>query len=116
MLEVSFVEVNRMKTTNTLIGVLAVTLLTTAAAANDPASDEDQSKRTAEQKFEALDRNDDKRLSWNEVQSEQTLSAEFGSVDADSDGYVTKSEYTAKMDTRQPHRDHPRGTEGESYR
>lgn len=86
-----------------VIGLMAaaLALFTTGAVADDRGG-KDQPQKTTEQKFEQLDRDKDNRLSRNEAQSDESLSAQFGSIDKNTDGYVSKSEYTAMTDTRPP--------------
>ena len=91
-----------------LIALIAATLFTTAATANDPSGDKDRSKQAAQEKFDSLDRNDDGRVSKGEATDEDMLSAQFASVDADSDGYVSEPEYTAMADTDSSRTDGPR--------
>ena len=91
-----------------LMALIATTLFTAAATANEPMGDKERSKQTAEAKFDALDRNDDGRVSKSEARDENKLSAQFASVDQDSDGYVSESEYTAMADTGQSRTDTPR--------
>lgn len=81
-----------------LMTLMTATLFTTAAIANEPSGGEDRSQQTARAKFDALDRNDDGRVSKSEAKDEDMLSAQFASVDADSDGYVSEPEYTAMAD------------------
>jgi hypothetical protein len=47
--------------------------------------------------FEALDRNSDQRLSQSEASSDENVADKFAALDSDSDGYVSKEEYTARM-------------------
>ncbi|HKU16345.1 MAG TPA: EF-hand domain-containing protein [Steroidobacteraceae bacterium] len=58
--------------------------------------------------FESLDRNGDQRLSKSEASSDEQVADKFAALDSDSDGYVTKDEYTARM--QQDQRD--RSTDG----
>lgn len=84
----------------TLIGFVAAAFLASPAIADDMSKDKSGTQHTTEQKFKALDSNNDERLSKTEAQqSEELASAEFASVDRDSDGYISKSEYTAMVDT-----------------
>lgn len=52
-------------------------------------------------KFDKLDRDDDNRLSKTEARKEDSLATLFASVDQDSDGFISKSEYTAQLSTEQ---------------
>jgi len=78
-----------------LIALFAVAACMSAMAGGN---DEDKSMKSADAKFEKLDRNQDRQLSKTEAQQDETLSAEFASIDQDSDGYVSQSEYSARMD------------------
>lgn len=80
--------------TQKLISVLAATVLFVGVAAAD---DQDKEMKSADATFKSLDRDTDERLSKSEVTSDQMLSQHFAAVDADSDGYLTKREYTAHM-------------------
>ena len=84
----------------TLIALFAAAMFTTAVADDQTSKyGKDKSMTSAESKFDELDRNDDEQLSKTEARDEDALSAAFASVDQDSDGYVSKSEYTARMDS-----------------
>lgn len=92
------------------ISALAIALASGSAIAGDK---EHKSGSTAQ--FESLDRNSDQRLSQSEVASDESLSGKFAALDVDGDGYVTKREYTARMQkdshdepTRSPTPDQPR--------
>jgi hypothetical protein len=71
---------------------LAVALASSAAFAG---GNERHGGSTAQ--FESLDRNSDQRLSQSEISSDQKLAGKFAALDVDGDGYVTKREYTARM-------------------
>lgn len=75
--------------------LLIAASFTAGAMADEPAGSKDRSHQGTRAQFQALDRDQDGRLSKNEARSENTLSAQFNSYDADSDGYVTESEYMA---------------------
>jgi hypothetical protein len=81
-----------------LIALFAATLVTTAVADDKP---KEESMRTTEAKFDKLDRDDDNRVSKTEAQQDDTLAAQFASIDQNADGFVTKSEYTAQLDTKE---------------
>jgi hypothetical protein len=87
----------------TLIALVAATMFTTAVA-DDQTSKHKDTMTSADAKFDQLDRNDDEQLSKTEAQEEDVLAAQFASVDQDSDGYVSKSEFTARTKTK-PSRD-----------
>ena len=82
-------------TAKTLLALFAASLLTTAVA--DDQSKEHKNMRSADAKFDQLDRDHDKRLSRAEAQKDDSLSAEFASIDQNSDGFVSKAEYTAQL-------------------
>ena len=75
----------------------AVFFATFLAAGVAVADDEDKSKTSADATFKSLDRDADQRLSKTEVASDKMLTQHFAAVDGDSDGYLTKHEYTAHM-------------------
>jgi hypothetical protein len=74
------------------ISALALALASGAAFAG---GNERQSGSSAQ--FEALDRNSDQRLSESEVSTDENVAGKFAALDVDGDGYVTKREYTARM-------------------
>lgn len=76
-----------------LVALFAAVLCTAAIAGDEYEGNDKSTKSSA--KFEALDTNQDQRLSRSELQAEESLAAEFASIDQDSDGYVSKSEFTA---------------------
>jgi Ca2+-binding EF-hand superfamily protein len=81
-----------------LITLSAAVLLSTAALAGDK---DKGSMKSADQQFESLDENQDRQISKSEAQNDETLSATFASIDADSDGYVSEREYTASLSTEE---------------
>jgi ABC-type transporter MlaC component len=83
-------------TSSRLLAILAAALLTTAAAAN-AGDKEKSSQHTAQQKFEQLDTDQDRAISQTEAANDDMLSETFASVDADGDGEITRSEYTAQL-------------------
>ena len=89
-----------------LIALFAAALFTTAIA-DDQTSKHDGGKSMQTKSFDKLDKNQDGQLSRTEAQQDTGLSTAFASVDQDADGFVTKSEYTAALDTSssQPQRD-----------
>jgi hypothetical protein len=83
-----------------LIALFAAALCTTAVAGDKTSKhDESKSMQSVDAKFDKLDRNDDEQLSRTEAQEEDSLSAQFASVDQDADGFVSKNEFTAQLDT-----------------
>jgi hypothetical protein len=75
------------------LALLAGAMLATGAMAG---GDKDHSK-SADQKFEQLDKNKDESISKSEASRDETLSATFASVDSDGDGELSKTEYTAQL-------------------
>src|SRR5690606_37896682 len=55
------------------------------------------SMTSADQKFDQLDENQDRSLSKSEAAADETLSATFASIDADGDGELSRSEFTAHL-------------------
>ena len=86
-----------------LIAFSAAALCMTSVADDqskkDKAKDE-HSMHSVEEKFDALDRNDDKQLSATEVRAESKLSSQFASLDLNTDGFVSKEEFVSKMDNK----------------
>jgi hypothetical protein len=78
--------------TRKLISVFAATILSIGAVAAD---DQDKPMAGADATFKSLDRDADQRLSKTEVASDKMLTEHFAAVDNDSDGYLTKREYSA---------------------
>jgi hypothetical protein len=71
--------------------LLALVLISSAAVA----ADKDRPTGSAAT-FEALDKDSDQRVSESEAVVDRTLSARFASLDANADGYLTKSEFRAR--------------------
>ena len=63
------------------------------AGAND---DQERSAAGSDAEFAALDRNEDQRISKSEASEDENISSQFASLDADSDGYVTETEFAMK--------------------
>ncbi|HJY37305.1 MAG TPA: hypothetical protein VJ299_07575 [Steroidobacteraceae bacterium] len=78
------------------ISALVIALGSGAAYAG---GNEHKSGSTAQ--FESLDRNSDQRLSQQEAQSDENIAGQFAAFDVDGDGYVTKREYSARMEKDQ---------------
>lgn len=74
------------------ISALAIALASGAAIAGD-----NERHSGAAAQFESLDRNSDQRLSQAEAATDQNVSGHFAALDVDGDGFVTKREYTARM-------------------
>lgn len=84
-----------------LVPLFIATLLSAAAIAGD-----DKPMKSTDTMFKSLDKNSDERLSQSEVASDSKLSEHFASLDADSDGYLTKREYTAHSKSEKTSRDY----------
>lgn len=74
--------------------LLAGGLLATSAFAG---GDKDHSMKSADQKFEQLDSDQSSSISMSEASQDEKLSATFASVDADGDGELSQTEYTAHV-------------------
>jgi hypothetical protein len=82
-----------------LISVLAATVLSVGVVAAD---DQDKPAASVDATFKSLDRDADQRLSKTEAASDRMLSEHFAAVDGDSDGYLTKREYSSHMKSMKP--------------
>lgn len=60
-------------------------------------ADDDTSKKGADATFKSLDRNTDQRLSKSEAAGDKMLTEHFALVDADKDGYLSKTEVTTHI-------------------
>jgi hypothetical protein len=91
-----------MKTLNILS--VAMLLFGVAALAEQPTrASQDRSMSSAAAKFKALDRNGDGELSKIEAKADSSISAQFASFDINLNGYITRSEYDAYIQSkRQP--------------
>ena len=76
------------------LALLAGAMLATGAVAG---GDKDHSMKSADQKFDQLDRNQDESISKAEASKDETLTATFASVDSNGDGELSKTEYTAQL-------------------
>jgi Ca2+-binding EF-hand superfamily protein len=74
--------------------LLAGGLLATTAFAG---GDKDHSMKSADQKFEQLDSDQSSSISMSEASQDEKLSATFAAVDADGDGELSQTEYTAHV-------------------
>ena len=79
---------------NKYLALLAGGLLATTAFAG---GDKDHSMKSADQKFEQLDADKSSSISMSEASEDKKLSATFASVDADGDGELSQTEYTAHV-------------------
>ncbi len=80
--------------TTKYLALFAGALLATTAAAG---GDKDHSMKSADQKFERLDQDQSRSISMSEAAKDESLSATFASVDADGDGELSRTEYTAHV-------------------
>jgi hypothetical protein len=80
--------------------VWATALLATTATAGGQlvGGSEEKSMKSAEAKFESLDRDRDRALSKREVKSDASIAAQFDSWDINLDGYISKAEYLAYLE------------------
>lgn len=78
---------------------LSVMLVTAAAIGDDrPGKNtEKASEKSAQAKFESLDRNNDDALNKLEARADAAIAAQFASLDINADGFISKREYIAKM-------------------
>jgi hypothetical protein len=76
---------------------LPVFLISMLAIGAGNAADQEKPAASADATFKSLDRDSDQRLSKTEAASDKMLKEHWAAVDADSDGYLTKGEYTAHM-------------------
>ncbi|WP_129643072.1 EF-hand domain-containing protein [Peristeroidobacter agariperforans] len=74
-----------------IVSATALLTLTTAYANDDDKHTDKQASAT----FKAMDADRDDRLTQNEVSGDPTLAQNFTALDRDSDGYLSKKEYTA---------------------
>ena len=74
--------------------LLAGGLLATTAFAG---GEKDHSMTSADQKFEQLDSDQSSSISMSEASQDEKLSATFSAVDADGDGELSQTEYTAHL-------------------
>jgi EF hand len=52
--------------------------------------------------FSCLDRNSDRRISWQEATARTELEADFQALDQDHDGFLSRQEFAAETSTSQP--------------
>ena len=80
-------------TASKYLALLAGAMLATGAVAG---GDKDHSK-SADQKFDQLDSNQDRSISKSEASEDQNLAATFASIAADGDGELSRTEDTAHV-------------------
>jgi EF hand len=85
-----------------LLPLLALSIFSVGAVADDREEDEDETARGTSATFEAMDKDSDQRLSQTEVAKDPMLSARFDSADVDGDGYLSKREWAASSRTESP--------------
>jgi hypothetical protein len=76
--------------------LVAVACVAGAAEKDKPSKTQPATPQDVQAVFEALDRNDDQRISKDEAARERSLSRRFASVDSSGDGYLSRSEYRAR--------------------
>jgi Ca2+-binding EF-hand superfamily protein len=83
-----------------LIPLIMLALISGAAMAGDK---DKPMRETTAATFEALDQNQDQRISQSEAAGDQNVAARFAALDANGDGALTKREFavTAKPDKSQ---------------
>jgi len=84
-----------------LLTLPVAALLSIAAIAGNQ-GDADKPIKNAQARFESLDRDHDRQISPTEARKDDKLTATFAAVDADGDGYVSKPEYTAQLNGKNP--------------
>jgi len=81
--------------------LIALTLAgTSAALAENPAPARRVSIQQSPATFEALDRNADQQISRTEAGVARKLSDRFAYADSNADGFLSKSEYSAHVQTK----------------
>ncbi len=80
-------------TASKYLALLAGAMLATGAVAGD----KDHSMKSSDQKFDRLDSNQDSAISQTEAAKDENLAATFASVDADGDGQLSRTEFTAHL-------------------
>jgi hypothetical protein len=91
--------------THRFIAVAVATVLSIGVAM----ADDDKSMKSTDATFKSLDRDTDQRLSKTEAAGDKMLTEHFAAVDADRDGYLSKSEVTAhmkEMESSKPKKDY----------
>ena len=77
--------------------ILALVACAAVAADKDkPSRSQPATAQDVQVVFEALDRNDDQRISRDEAARERSLRKRFAAVDSSGDGYLSRSEYRAR--------------------
>ena len=84
---------------NKLIALLAATLLCATAVAGDKEKHKDATMKSTAATFESLDKNADQQISKTEAAGDKWLADSFAAADTNGDGYLSKSEYTARSKT-----------------
>lgn len=75
---------------------IALTAAAPTLQAKDVPTDYPRTAEEVERVFEAIDRDGDDRISRSEGQRTNILRERFDGVDANEDGYVSRSEYRAR--------------------
>lgn len=76
-----------------IVSMFAATMMLGAVAVADDAN----KSTSADATFKSLDKDADQKLSKSETSNDSMLSQHFSAADADSDGFLTKREYTAHL-------------------
>lgn len=74
-----------------LIPLIMLALISGVAVAGD----KDKQARETAATFEALDQNQDQRISKSEAAGDENVAAQFAALDANGDGALTKREFAA---------------------
>jgi hypothetical protein len=86
------------------IALIAGAVLASTAMAGDK-EHKDHSMTSADSKFERLDTDQDRSISKTEAANDNALTAVFASIDSDGDGKLSKTEYTAHVDSKKTPRE-----------
>jgi hypothetical protein len=78
---------------------LSVALVSAASIGDDRTAKNPEAavEKSAQAKFESLDRNNDDALNKLEARADAAIAAQFASLDINADGFISKREYVAKM-------------------
>jgi hypothetical protein len=79
-----------------LIALLAASLLTVTAYAGDDKEHKDHQMKSSAMTFDSLDKNGDAQISKTEAAGDKMLSDSFAKNDTNGDGFLSKSEFTAR--------------------
>jgi len=82
-----------------LLALIAATLLAFAAQAGDKKDKPHDKGMQTTATFDALDKNEDSQISKTEASADSKLSDSFAATDTNGDGYVSKAEFLARVET-----------------